>query len=88
LGFIITDENYDKINGVVINIRGWEVLLSIWTKEFQSDEELEKYRKWIRNSLGMTENIKIEYKEFPNLDELRKKADEETNEALKNEAKK
>jgi len=50
LGFIITDENYDKINGVVINIRGWEVLLSIWTKEFQSDEELEKYRKWIRNS--------------------------------------
>jgi len=36
----------------------------------------------------MTENIKIEYKEFPNLDELRKKADEETNEALKNEAKK
>lgn len=79
LAFIITEENFDKLNGVVINVRGWEVLLSIWTKELNTEEELEKYKKWIRNSLGMTENIKIDYKPFPNPEEMKKRADEETN---------
>jgi translation initiation factor 4E len=81
LAFIITDENFDKINGVVINVRGWEVLLSVWTKELSTEDELEKYKKWLRVSLGMTENIKIDYKQFPNPEELLKRAAEEKCEA-------
>jgi len=79
LAFIITEENFDKLNGVVINVRGWEVLLSIWTKELKAEEELEKYKKWIRSALGMTENIKIDYKPFPSMEEMKKRGDEETN---------
>ena len=45
-------------------------------KKMNSEEELEKYRKWIRNSQGMTENTKIEYKEFPNPQELLKMSED------------
>ena len=75
LALIITDEKHERLNGVVINVKGWEVLLSIWLKKL-TDEQLEYYRKWIRNALGMTEYIKIEWKEFPNLEEMKKKAND------------
>merc|ERR1712183_408817 len=77
LGLITSDEKYEKINGVVINIRTHEALLSIWMKNMKSEEEKEKYRKWIRVSLGMTMETKIEYKEFPPASEVLKMQNEE-----------
>lgn len=78
LATIITDEKHEKVNGVVVSIRGWEVLLSVWMKKL-TDELREYYRNWIRASLGMTENIKIEYKEFPDPESLKQKAHEDKN---------
>jgi translation initiation factor 4E len=71
IAFIIAGQDFDKLNGIIINIRSWEVLLSVWMKPLPTDEEREYYRSWIRSSLGMTENINIEYKPHPNPDDLK-----------------
>ncbi len=73
IAFIITTKDHDHLNGVVINVRSWEVLLSIWMKQIPTDELKEKYRSWIRQSLAMSENVKIEYKEHPNPEEMKVK---------------
>jgi len=71
---VVTSTKDDpEINGVVINVRSWEILLSIWMSKIDEDR-CERYRAWIRKSLGMTENIKIEYKEHPNPEEVKNKA--------------
>lgn len=74
IAFIIAGADFDKLNGIVINIRSWEVLLSIWMKPLRDEEERNYYRGWIRSSLGMTDNIQIEYKQHPNPDDLKQKA--------------
>lgn len=73
IALIISTKNESEINGVVINVRSWEVLLSVWMKKLENEEMCEKYRAWIRKSLGMTENIKIEYKEHPNPEDVKHK---------------
>lgn len=73
IAFIITTMEHDHLNGVVINVRSWEVLLSIWMKPLASEELKEKYRNWIRKSLSMSDNIKIEYKEHPNPEDVKNK---------------
>jgi len=73
IAFIITNKDNEHLNGVVINVRSWEVLLSIWMKPLTTEEMKEKYRTWIRQSLGMSENIKIEYKEHPNPEDVKNK---------------
>jgi translation initiation factor 4E len=57
IAFIIAGVDFDKLNGIVINIRSWEVLLSIWMKPLTEENDREYYRTWIRSSLGMTDNI-------------------------------
>lgn len=73
IAFIISTKNESEINGVVINVRSWEVLLSVWMKKLETPEICDKYRLWIRKSLGMTENIMIEYKEHPNPEDVKHK---------------
>jgi len=75
IAVVCSTKDEAEINGVVINVRSWEILLSIWMKKI-SEEQCEKYRAWIRKSLGMTENIKIEYKEHPNPEEVKVKGAE------------
>ena len=72
IAVVCSTKDESEINGVVINVRSWEILLSIWMKKI-TEEQCEKYRAWIRKSLGMTENIKIEYKEHPNPEEVKTK---------------
>ena len=74
IAFIITTMDHEHLNGVVINVRSWEVLLSIWMKPLSSEESKEKYRNWIRKSLLMSDNIKIEYKEHPNPEDVKNKS--------------
>ena len=75
IAFIITTKEQDHLNGVVINVRSWEVLLSLWMKPMETEEVRDKYRTWIRQSLGMTDNISIEYKQHPNPEEVKPKAE-------------
>lgn len=75
IAVVCSTKDEAEINGVVINVRSWEILLSIWMKKI-TEEQCEKYRAWIRKSLGMTENIKIEYKEHPNPEEVKTKGPE------------
>lgn len=72
IAFIISTREHDHLNGIVINVRSWEVLLSFWMKPLPTEELKEKYRNWIRNSLGMSEGISIEYKAHPNPEEVPK----------------
>jgi translation initiation factor 4E len=72
IAVVCSTKDESEINGVVINVRSWEILLSIWMGKID-EEKCEKYRAWIRKSLGMTENIKIEYKEHPNPEEVKNK---------------
>ena len=44
--FILTDPKYEKLNGVVMNVRTSEVILSIWTKSIDQEEE-DFLREWI-----------------------------------------
>lgn len=74
IALIIAGKDYDKLNGIVINIRSWEVLLSIWVKNMETEDVKNFYRTWIRKALGMTDSIAIEYKEHPNPDDLKQKA--------------
>lgn len=71
IALITSTKNEGDINGVVINVRSWEILLSVWTKKITGEETLEKYRNWLQKSLGMTEKIKIEYKQHPNPEEVK-----------------
>lgn len=72
IALIISSKEFDHLNGVVINIKAWEVLISIWMKPLPTEELKEKYRGWIRKSLGMTDHISIEYKEHPNPEDSKK----------------
>lgn len=71
IALITSTKTESDINGVVINVRSWEILLSVWTKKLVGEEIVEKYRTWLQKSLGMTEKIKIEYKQHPNPDEVK-----------------
>ena len=73
ISLICSTNNESDVNGVVINVRSWEILLSVWMKKLDDEDKLEKYRAWIRNSLGMTENIKIEFKEHPKPEDVKNK---------------
>lgn len=55
LALLATEDEHEKVNGIVINIRSWEILISIWMKELPTDEITDHYRTWIRLGLGISE---------------------------------
>lgn len=55
IGFITAGKQFPKLNGVVINVRSWEILMSIWMGPLEDSEVKNYYRNWIRNCLGMTD---------------------------------
>ena len=66
LNVLLLNDTNDKVNGCVINIKDYYVLLSIWLKRLNSRHEKEKYKKWMLNALDLPENYdKLTYKEFP-----------------------
>jgi translation initiation factor 4E len=69
MAFILTDSEFDCINGVVLNVRTSEVFMSIWTKKI-TDEQIVKIKEWIKVSLDLPNEQCIEYKKHPNNEEL------------------
>ncbi len=41
IAFILTDKQHLKLNGVVLNVRTHEVILSVWTKKMTDLEKAE-----------------------------------------------
>ncbi len=50
IAFILTDEQYLKLNGIVLNVRTHEVIVSVWTRKL-SELENSEYKKWIYTAL-------------------------------------
>ena len=56
---------HDAICGIVVNIKANEIIISIWTKELEYHTQKEEIKNWIRSTLGISDNVYIEYKEHP-----------------------
>lgn len=79
IAFLLVDSQFDDINGVVLNVRTMEVILSIWTKDL-SEERLVAVRAWLRESLDLPNEQFIEYKKHPKSEDLMKKQEQLTKE--------
>ena len=73
LAMLATDQDHEKLNGIVINVRSWEILISIWTKDLVDEEGMERYKNWIRMGLTISENVPIDYKKHPNPEDMKQK---------------
>jgi translation initiation factor 4E len=58
------------VNGVVLNVRTYEVYISAWTRRVDEEENLEKIRTWMRTSMELPADILVEYKKHPTNDDL------------------
>lgn len=47
-----------------MSVRRNEVIFSLWIKKAAASKHIE-LKKWIRNSLGFTEKIKLDYRKHP-----------------------
>lgn len=86
IALLLADNQFPEINGVVLNVRTMEVILSVWTKEL-SDDKLASVRGWIRESLDLPNEQFIEYKRHPKSEELQKKQEQLTKEEEERERK-
>ncbi len=53
IAFILTDKQHLKLNGVVLNVRTHEVIISVWTKAM-TDLEKAEMKKWMYTALEIT----------------------------------
>jgi translation initiation factor 4E len=73
IAFIISTADHDHLNGIVMNVRSYEVLLSVWVKPLETEPVKDKYRSWIMKALGLTDPTKVEYKDHPTIEESKAK---------------
>lgn len=88
IALLLADSALPEVNGVVLNVRTCEVILSIWTREL-SEERQQALRAWIRESLDLPNEQFIEYKKHPKNEELLKKQEQlvkEEEERIKKQA--
>ena len=53
IAFILTDKQHLKLNGVVLNVRTHEVILSVWTRKM-TDLENAEMKKWLNTALEIS----------------------------------
>ena len=53
ISFILTNKQHFKLNGVVLNVRTHEVIISVWTRGL-TDLEKAELKKWVYNSLEIS----------------------------------
>ena len=85
IGLILAGQSQEKVNGVVLNVRQSEVIMSVWTKPL-SESEKASYLKWLNETLLLSNEQMIDYKNHPNSDELIEKQERliiEENERVK-----
>lgn len=72
---LLKPEDFAKINGVVLNVRTSEVIMSIWTKAL-TEEELQDIKVWLKEVLDLPNEQIINYKKHPTDEQLLKKQEE------------
>lgn len=75
INFIIGENEINKINGVVVNVRTSEIILSVWTKAISNEEE-KILADWFRDILEISNESIIEFKPHPNTEEMIKKQEQ------------
>ncbi len=65
IAFMILDDNFSFINGVVLNVRTSEVFMSIWTKSV-TEENIQQVKEWMKETLDLPNEQIIEFKKHPN----------------------
>lgn len=73
LALLGSGEDFSHLHGIVINVRSWEILVSIWVRELSEEEDLERYRAWVRVALGISESVFIDFKKHPNPEDMKQK---------------
>jgi translation initiation factor 4E len=69
---LMLGKDMDAVNGVVLNVRTYEVFISVWTKPLD-DEQMARIRNWMHTSMDMPPDITIEYRKHPTNEELAQK---------------
>ena len=64
-----------EINGVVMNVRTSEVIMSVWTKAL-TDEKKDEIKMWLKDALDLPNEQVINYKQHPTDEQLLKKQQE------------
>jgi translation initiation factor 4E len=76
---LMLNKDFDLINGVVLNVRTYEVFISIWTKPID-DEGIAKVKAWMRTGMELSPDIQIEYRKHPTHEDLAQKQEQEKKE--------
>jgi len=69
ISFIMIDNSYDHLNGVVLNVKNQEIHISVWTKNLTSELQ-EKTLQWIKSNIESPVEMLIEYKKHPTPEEM------------------
>lgn len=81
IAFLLATPEFEKLNGIVLNVRQAEVFLSVWTRKLDADE-MGLYREWLRKSLDFPHEQLLEYKLHPNNEQLIQKQEKLTQEEI------
>jgi translation initiation factor 4E len=57
---LMLNKDFDLVNGIVLNVRTYEVYISVWTKPID-EEGTAQVKNWMRNSMELGSDIPIEY---------------------------
>ena len=68
----LSSDQLRLINGVVLNVRTYEVFISIWTTELTTDDT-NNLRNWMKTVLELPPDAFIDYKKHPNNSQLLQK---------------
>ena len=68
-------DEFAGLNGVVLNVRTSEVIMSIWTKNINEDEK-NTMKSWLKEALDLPNEQIINYKKHPTDEQLLKKQEE------------
>ena len=69
IAMILIDENTIGINGVVLNVRTSEVIMSVWTTALDEDLK-QKTRLWIKEALDLPNEQVVNHKLHPTNEQL------------------
>ena len=76
---LLLNRDFDLINGVVLNVRTYEVFISVWTKPID-EEGISNVKNWMRVSMELAPDLLIEYRKHPTHEDLAHKQDPEKKE--------
>lgn len=72
---LLNTNEFHGINGVVLNVRTSEVIMSIWTKSITEDEK-NTIKSWLKDALDLPNEQIINYKKHPTDEQLLMKQEE------------